>query len=295
MTATKTREGIETVLRILPHRVCEEILALVRTRRGGVSAIREIRIRADARSTLLVGRDRIPLCCVLRRDELETTLHRLSEGSVYAYCDSIRAGYVTVVGGVRVGVCAEARYDGTRASVSGVSSLVFRIPTGECEFAERLYRIWDEVKKLDTGMLVYSPPGVGKTTALRSLAAYIGGGRDPRRVVIVDERCEFISSDYERCEVDILRGYHRDEGVAIAIRTMSPEVLIIDELGEEDAPRLFGTVRCGIPVLASAHAASLSELMARRGLSDMIGGGVFGVFVGIARSGDGYSLTVDGI
>jgi stage III sporulation protein AA len=114
-------------------------------------------------------------------------------------------------------------------------------------------------------------------------------------VVIVDERCEFISSDYERCEVDILRGYHRDEGVAIAIRTMSPEVLIIDELGEEDAPRLFSAVRCGIPVLASAHAASLSELMARRGLSDMIGGGVFGVFVGIARSGDGYSLTVDGI
>lgn len=289
------KSGTDTVLELLPRRIGEEIRMLLRSRRGGVGAIREIRIRAGGRSTLTVGRDSIPLLAYVSREELCETVYRLAEGSVYAYGESIGAGYITVGGGIRIGVCGEARYDGEKVRVGEITSLAVRIPTGECEFSDRLFEIWDSVEKLDTGMLIYSPPGVGKTTALRALAGYIGGGRRARRVVIVDERGEFLPEDYRRCEVDILSGYPRGVGADIAIRTMSPEVLIIDEIGEGDAEHLASAVRCGIPVLASAHAASLSELRARRGLSDILEGGAFGVFVGIALTDGAYSLTVDGL
>ena len=295
MTALKIRDGTSAVLALLPCRLGREIETLLRSRRGGIGSVREIRIRAHGRSTILIGRDSIPLYTQVSREDLSETVYRLAEKSVYAYEDSIRSGYITVGCGIRIGVCGEARYDGAHVGIGEITSLVCRIPTGECEFSDRLFEIWDMTQKLDTGMLIYSPPGVGKTTALRALAGYIGGGRDARRVVIVDERGEFLAEDYASCEVDILRGYRRELGTDIAIRTMSPDVLIIDEIGEGDAARMCSAVRCGIPVIASAHAATLAEISSRHSFADILSSGAFGVLVGITRTSDGYSLAVDGV
>jgi stage III sporulation protein AA len=74
---------------------------------------------------------------------------------------------------------------------------------------------------------------------------------------------------------------------------MSPDIIIIDEIGADDAEGISAVARCGIPIVATAHAGSYEELLSRSALYPLIGSGVFSVFVGIFKAAGEYSLTVD--
>ena len=291
MVKCKKIESTLSVLSYLPTQISEEILRLVGGRREGVLGLREIRLRAEGRCSILYLKEKIPLFSSLKLNEAESLVNLLCDGALYAHRDTLASGYVTLRGGVRVGICGYARYEGGRlVGVSEMRSLVFRIPGGECEISEELAAAFSEVRR---GMLIYSPPGVGKTTALRALAKSVGEGASPRRVCGVDERCEFSEEDYSACEVDILKGYTRREGIEIATRTMSAEVIMIDEIGADDAESIRDVLRCGIPIVATAHAASYEEIKSKPGIASLISTGAFDVFAGISTSDSGYKLTVD--
>ena len=221
-------------------------------------------------------------------------LDRLSRGSLYAYRDNIINGYIPIGEGIRVGVCGRLSYEnGSAVGVSDVSSFVFRIPTGECAFSSELLSVYRE--RGLSGLLIYSPPGVGKTTALRSLARGLGSGRCASRVCVIDERCEFDGEDYFDCEVDILSGYKKRDGIEIAARTMSPGVIMVDEIGPGEAPALSDVVRCGVPIVATAHARSVEELYSRAEIASLLELGAFGTLVGISYRGGHYAISVDGV
>ncbi len=282
----------ERIIGILPRHIGDEIRRLASGRVGGIYEIREIRIRCDGVCSILIGEESLRLFGRICRDEADELLSRLTGGALYAHRDSIASGFLSLEGGVRVGLCGSAAYDGQDlVGIRDMRSILFRIPSGKCAFADELYEIF--ACGIGQGMLIYSPPGVGKTTALRSLAKNIGSGRDAMRVAVVDERCEFSPEDYRGCEVDILRGYKRCCGIEIATRTLSPQLIMIDEIGAEDAESLLGVVRCGIPLIATAHASSFSEVMTRPALRPLIECGVFSVFVGINHLGGEYKLKVD--
>lgn len=292
MLKVTTAERVELVLSYLPLGLCREVRGLLASRSGGAEELRELRIRYGRGSSLIHKQDTLSLYTRVSREDMEETVRRLCEGSLYAFRDTIADGYIPIGMGIRVGVCGRARYEsGCVTGIAEMSSLVFRIPGHACEFAEELYSVWRG--GVGSGMLIYSPPGVGKTTALRSLAGRIGSGREAVRVAAVDERCEFVGEDYEGCEVDILSGYRKRDGIEIAARTMSPEVIMIDEVGGEDAASILGVVRCGVPIVATSHASSLEEVYSKSSLAPLLDSGVFEVFVGISRTGTGYMLTVD--
>ncbi len=291
MLKTKKTEVALNVLSYLPSAISEEILRLLKGRREGNEGLQEIRIRAEGRCSILYLGEKIPLFASLTKIETEALVNALCEGALYAHRDTLASGYITMRGGVRVGICGYARYEGGRlVGVSELRSLVFRIPGGGCDVAEELYSAFSEVRR---GMLIYSPPGIGKTTALRSLAESVGGGSTPRRVCVVDERCEFSEEDYTNCEVDILKGYSRRAGIEIATRTMSAEVIMIDEIGADDAEPIRDVLRCGIPIVATAHAADYEEIKNKPSLARLLSSGAFDVFAGISLCESGYRLTVD--
>lgn len=291
MQAIEKSRNTERVLSVLPERLEKEIIQLCRGRQGGFSEIREIRIRAEGRASMRLGTELLPLFCSVTSEEISETVSRICGGAVYSHRDKISEGYIPFAEGVRVGVVGSARYEhNTFVGVDDISSLVFRIPGGECdiegEIASAFY-------KALSGMLIYSPPGGGKTTALRSLARTLGRGKMPLRVCVIDEREEFLSSDYSGCEVDILRGYKRQKGIEIAIRTMSPDVVMIDEIGCDDALAIANAVRCGVPIVATSHAASLEELWSKKALKPLFEIGAFDVFAGIFESNGRHRLTVN--
>ena len=293
MTEIKKSLPAMRVLDCLPQRMAEEITRLVLVRRGEIGQLREVRLRTEGQCSALLLNERIILCSTLNREETNSLVNALCEGALYAHRDTLASGYITIRDGIRVGVCGYARYEGGGlVGISDVRSLVFRIPTGECAFREELSEAFRGVRR---GMLIYSPPGIGKTTALRSLAASLGRGASAKRVVVVDERCEFSESDYERAEVDILKGYQRRAGIEIAARTMSADVIMIDEIGADDAESIYAVMKCGIPFVATAHSASFEEVMNKPSLSRLFECQAFDRIVGISCSGGEYKLTVNEI
>ncbi len=283
---------VERAISYLPPAVETEILGLCRSREGGISGIREIRIRCNARCSIMYKNEIIVLRTRVSRTDTEDMLGRLCGGSLYAHRDNIINGYIPIGDGIRVGVCGFLGYEGgVPVGASDIASFVFRIPSGECAFSEELLSVYGGGGF--SGMLIYSPPGVGKTTALRALARGLGSGKGATRVCVIDERCEFTEEDYTDCEVDILRGYRKRDGIEIACRTMSPDVIMIDEIGSGEASSLMGVVRCGVPIVATAHARSLEELYSRAEISSLISSGAFDILVGIVHSEGRYLLSVD--
>lgn len=286
------QEKRRNFLSLLPTRVRAELERLTLSRGSDITSVSEIKLRAFGRSTVTVSGEKIALASRVGCEEMSEILSLLCEGSLYAYRDRIREGYISLDGGVRVGICAEARYDsGNLVGVTDVTSLVFRIPTGSFSFAPELYEIFRECSR---GMLIYSPPGVGKTTALRSLVGLIGSGRRGEEVSVIDERCEFFHDDYVGASVDILRGYKRADGMEIALRSLSPEVIAVDEVGRlSEANAMLESLNAGVRVIATAHADSLDALKRRVNMKPFFDYGVFDVFVGIKKRGDVREITVE--
>ena len=150
------------------------------------------------------------------------------------------------------------------------------------DFANEIYAICKDTAR---GVLIFSPPGGGKTTALRSLARSLS--RD-RRVVIVDEREEIYTDELLDREIDVLSGYRRGYGISLATRSLSPDVILTDEISAEDATEVLLASNSGVPIIATAHAASVAELMRREGMRRLFECGVFGSAVGIYRSLGGF-------
>ena len=283
---------LECALSYLPHHVTEAVISMLDSRRISAVYLSEIRLRTGGACAIVARGEILSLGLSLDSREIKEVLRRMTGGAVFAHRDEVCRGYVSLAHGVRVGVVGYARYEGGDVvGVSDVSSLVIRIPSGRCDFAERLYLEW---LATSGGILICSPAGGGKTTALRALARLIGSGERPRRVVVVDERCELDPCDYTDAHVDILRGYKRSLGVDIAIRTMSAEVLMVDEISSlDDATAMLGALGAGVTVIATAHADSLDGAMKRDYIRELAEGGLFLSACVITRAGRFFDYKLE--
>ncbi len=274
----------ENVLLSLPERVRLDI----REQAAKLTRLEEIRLHTGRRATLTSSGKNLPTSAVLTRQEIDRTLTRLCEGSVYAYRDTIAEGYISLRGGIRVGVCGRAAISGGRiVGVYDIDTLAIRIPHKSPLLGREVIKLLGEMN-YTRGVLIYSPPGVGKTTLLRSLALLLSSGNDARRVSVVDTRGELaFSLDSAALCLDLLSGYPKAAGISLAARTLGAQIIICDEIGnraESDAIR--EAHNCGIPLIASAHAGSVRELLGRSGIGELHRSGCFGAYVGIRRRGD---------
>jgi stage III sporulation protein AA len=276
--------GVKGIFMHLPLSMSLEISSILGGREGGEEELGELRIIAGGRCSIVHKRETLFLSYMPTEVEVDEILSKICAGGTYAYRDTIKKGYVAIENGIRVGVSGTARYDeGRLVGVSRVKTLIFRFPIGRCDFSDQLLRIYR--RGIGSGMLIYSPPGVGKTTALRSLAEVIS---NEKRLCIIDERGEFSG---ERLPfASILSGYDKALGVEIALRTHSPEIIMVDELGADESEALRGVLGAGISIIATAHGGSIEDLLSRSATGDLIRAGFFSVFVGIHRKGDVYKL-----
>ena len=280
------------VTRLMPQGIMKDVERLCRERGLTLASLNEIRLSAIALSSAVISGRSTPLSVRLGFDEIADVLARACEMAVFAHRDDIANGFITLRGGGRVGVCGYAKYDGGRlVGVSSVSALVFRIPSERCDFIDKLYSYWQ--RRGCSGMLICSRAGVGKTTAIRALAARAGNVRMPRRVVVVDERCEFDPCAYRDSTVDILRGYKRSRGIEIAIRTMSAEILIVDEIGnDEDSEALMLASGAGVSVVATAHGEDIRAVCKKPSIRRLCDASLFHSYAVVGMRGGGREVCL---
>lgn len=276
------RDKLNEIFRFLPAPLCAAVERIVRTLPLGQRSVLELRLRAEGRVSLVTDSGVRDVAVGLTYDDVSEILSKLTGGSLYAHRDTITKGYVTVGGGMRVGVCGRARYEGGElVGITEVRSLVFRLPHGICDVENELFSIWRS--GIGSGMIIYSPPLGGKTTAIRALAARIG--QTGVRVCVVDERLEFLPEDYRSAEVELLRGYSKARGIEIAVRTLGAGVLIVDEIGASEAESVASAMMLGVPMIATAHASSAEELLEGGAFSPIVRTGAFRTLVGISYRG----------
>ncbi len=207
---------------------------------------------------------------ITTRSDIDTALELISRGSVYSLEDEIRQGYITVSGGHRIGLCGKAVIkDGAITYLKEISGLNYRfakeiIGAADC--------VIDEIcgGKAPCNTLLISPPQCGKTTMLRDicrLLSYRG-----YKICVVDERCEIagmaqgISSFDMGPQTDVLDACPKAQGMLMALRSMSPQILITDEIGtQNDYDAICSALSCGVSVITSIHGSSRNDLYAKSG------------------------------
>ena len=184
--------------------------------------------------------------------DVNSIFTNILSGDVYNYCEQLKNGYITLTGGVRIGVCGEYVYDGKDIiTVRDVSSINVRIAHDVIGCAKS---VCDKIfENKPCNLLVFSLPGHGKTTFLRDVARYLSNKNF--NVLVFDERDEIAFDGALLGQtIDVVRGANKVLAFERAIRAMSPDVIITDELsGRGDFIAIKRAINCGIPVVASSH------------------------------------------
>ena len=225
--------------------------------RAGANPIEEIRLRRGRILTVTSRQKSFRCGIVVNEREIQETFSRMCGGSLYAHEQTIRQGYIPLEGGIRVGICGSAACEnGKIIGVHDITGLMIRIPHAVQVNTDALLRSFF-ADRTQHGMLRYAPPGVGKTTLLRAIAKDASSHRYGRHTVIVDTRGELnVDLNDSSLNLDLMSGYPRDIGIEIAVRTLGAQLIICDEIGSmADARATLGAANCGVPLIASAHAA----------------------------------------
>lgn len=192
--------------------------------------------------------------------------------SAYAYQDEIRQGFLTLENGIRAGLAGSATLtDGSIRTYQNISGINFRIPRQMRGIAERLLPFITTGGRL-VNTLIVSSPGQGKTTLARDIARSAGSGIGvaPCKVSLIDERQELAASVRGKPlfdvgdETDVISNVLKHTGVFMALRALSPDVIVTDEIGKsEDLEALREVANSGVTMIATAHASGLTSLLNR--------------------------------
>ncbi len=257
-------------------------------------AVEEIRLHREEKILLVSESGNLLTGLTCTEQEFEQTLLALCEDSLYAHAETIKRGYISVRGGYRVGVCGNAVGDDTvLRGISQITGLNLRLPHEIRGVCDPLYR---RLKQQDfqISVLVFAAPGVGKTTLLRDLARRLATPPDLRRVCVVDSRRELgYGALTQGTSIDLLSGYPKAQGMEIAVRTLSPEYVICDEIGNDaDVAAIEGLLHAGVRIAAAAHASDLHRLLLRPAFARLHQKRAFDLYCHIQKDNGKRRLTL---
>ncbi|MFD2672758.1 stage III sporulation protein AA [Marinicrinis sediminis] len=236
---------------------------------------------------------------MVSREDCRHLLDSITEHSLYSFEEELKQGFLTVQGGHRIGLCGTAlASEGRVRGMKDISSFNIRFAREAKGVASPFLRhLLSEQEQRFRHTLIVSPPMLGKTTLIRDLSRLLSTGTMKVRgfkVSIVDERSE-IAACYRGVPLldvgprtDVLDRCPKAEGMMMVIRSMSPDILVVDEIGsEQDAAAVREAMRAGIKLLASAHGRDDEDLYKRPALQSLMDESAFERYVYIeGRAGN---------
>lgn len=193
--------------------------------------------------------------------ELKQVFERMCSYSVYSMTHSICNGFITVENGCRVGVYGTAVVEnGKVVSVRNVKGLNIRLAGDYVDISADVYKLFENSKP---NILICGPPSSGKTTLIKDLCRNLSD-KFNYKLSLIDERAEF-ENYYLGFNTDILTGYPKSVGIMQSVRTLSPEIVVFDELGtSEEADAVLDGMNSGVSFVMSVHCDSMIELKKKK-------------------------------
>ena len=277
-------KGFHTAAQLLPERLWRAAYSLNEQQRQDCEEIR-VRLGRPLAATvageiLLLGDSAV----LPTGEEMDELLARATECSVHSYLDQLWQGYLTTRHGHRLGICGQFSQGETRL-LRGLSSVNIRV-------ARQVHGLAKELPFLKEpsfqNTLILAPPGAGKTTLLREMCRELSMRF---RVALADERYEIAAcaGGEPRFNVglcDVLSAGNKGETIPMLLRSMSPQILAMDEITRaEDCESLLECAGCGCSLLATAHGSEIEDLHKRPAYRRLLDAGLFQQVILIRRSG----------
>lgn len=217
---------------------------------------------------------------IVSREELMETVSYVSRYSLYAFDEELKQGYITIPGGHRVGIAGKIVMDGERIRcVKYISFLNVRLSHERKGCADAVFPYLIQGNRF-CHTLIISPPKCGKTTLLRDIIRQASNGRGDlpgQNVGVVDERSE-IGGSYRGIpqndlgiRTDVLDCCPKSEGMMMLIRSMAPDIVAVDEIGDyRDSRAIESVFHCGCKLLATVHGSSVDDVKKKPLLQNLI-------------------------
>ncbi|MBB6454233.1 stage III sporulation protein AA [Salirhabdus euzebyi] len=273
------------VLRIFPRDLTEKLQNEIVT----WDNLEEIRVRVMKPVELVFSTySRIIKDMIPTESDAQFILSQLSEHSIYRFEDELRQGYITIEGGHRVGISGKVNTEnGLVKAIRHLTFFNFRIAREVKNISQSYLPYLFEQNYLNT--LLIGPPKCGKTTFLRDIVRFMSNGYQhfpPKKVGVIDERSEIaackngIPQHDVGIRTDVMDACPKAEGMMMMIRSMSPDILVVDEIGSEnDVKALLEALYAGVTVICSVHGSSIKEIRNRPSLYPLFQNKAFKRFI----------------
>lgn len=228
----------------------------------GRNTMQELRLRVDQPPEIVTSNGSVILDGITTGEDIRTCINMATKYSPWS-AGTITHGFFTALGGHRIGISgAMVMKEDAVVGVHHVTSVCIRV-------ARDFPGIAQKIASLNGSLLIIGRPGCGKTTLLRDLIrqkSALGQGA----VSVVDEREEIFPRIGDRFaffpgqRTDVISCCAKKEGIIIALRNMSPNIIAVDEItAQSDCDAVLHAGWCGVELLATAHAANAEEFYKR--------------------------------
>ncbi len=231
-------------------------------------------------------------CICIDDEQFENITDRLCNNSYHTNMNSMIDGYITTKSGCRIGISSTAVYRKDEiTSVKEITSINIRISH---EILNCSRSLLNAIYIDRTPSIIVAGKGAsGKTTLLRDMARLLSSGYNSsyKKISIVDERNEIASNFDVGVNTDVLVGYPKAKGIENAIRTLSPDIVICDEIGnKEELEAIKFGFSSGVKFIVSVHMGDESQIYDNRIIQGLINSNEFNYLVILKNFTDDFEI-----
>ena len=224
---------------------------------------------------------------VLGTQEIADIVFNACKHSVYAHNEELKQGFLTLDNGFRLGLSGEIVLDnGNIKTLKNFSSINLRFSKEVKNFSLNSLMYLCNLDNKIYSTLVIAPPNCGKTTYIRDLCYQISSKNIEDNILVVDERNEISASVNSNPTMqlgnntDVYVGCSKQFGIINGIRTMSPNVIVLDEIATiDDINALNYAINSGVKIIATTHSYNFYTLQKKPLFKNLLSLGAFERFV----------------